>query len=192
MTPANRLRAGEVVLLDTDTLPGLHALALLPASSEALRQLKGASDDRPFLLLFESSDQAFRYGSCAAASDTELLRQFWPGPITAVLTPSAIALPDWIGPDGGIAVRVPAARDLLSILGRCGGPLYSTSANRHGEAAATTLEEASRRFPELHAYASGDASSGEPSTVVDLRISPPRVLRQGACGWPPPFRRSSP
>lgn len=179
------LRAGEVVLLNTETLPGLHASAALESSVQRLAELKGSPAGRPFLLLFDSTESVLRYGAPVDPHDADALEDSWPGPLTALLTPTGRAPAHWIHEEKTIAARVPDAPPLRRLIAELGGPLFSTSANRAGEPPAEDLETARRHFPRL---ASSDLETrplGAPSTVVDLSVAPGRILRPGAATWPP-------
>jgi tRNA threonylcarbamoyl adenosine modification protein (Sua5/YciO/YrdC/YwlC family) len=180
------LRAGRVVLLDTDTLPGLHALATLPAAAQSLRELKGSADQRPFLLLFPSLEAVLRHALPPREERLELLRRTWPAALTVLLSARAGAPPQWVAEGGSLAARVPGCAPLRALLEELDAPLFSTSVNRAGEAPATSLKEASERFPGLASFALGEASPGIASTLVDLRGDHSEVLRQGELLWPPP------
>jgi len=180
------LRAGKVILLDTDTLPGLHALATLPGAAQSLRELKGSADRRPFLLLFPSLEAVLRHTVRPKGETLDLLRRTWPGALTALLSANASAPQQWIAEGGSIAARVPACAPLRALLEELDAPLFSTSANRAGEAPATSLKEARARFPQLAFFALGEAAPGVASTLVDLRGERPKVLRRGYLAWPPP------
>jgi len=179
------LRTGEVVLLDTDSLPGLHALASLESAAIALRKSKDSRSERPFLLLFPSLDAVLSVAHPFRENDLLLLEEQWPGPLTVLLRPKPAALASWSDGEGHLAARVPAAAGLRSLLERLDGPLFSTSANREGKAPARSLEEAQAFFPRLKAFALGEASPGEASTLVDLSGPRPQLLRKGLAPWPP-------
>lgn len=186
MNAAETLRTGQVVLLDTDTLPGLHALATLPAAAQSLRELKGSAAGRPFLLLFHSLEAVLRYALPPEDEKLELLRRSWPAALTVLLSPRANAPEQWVAEGGSLAARVPGCSPLRALLEELDAPLFSTSANRAGEAPATSLKEASARFPQLESFALGEPSPGVASTLVDLRGDRSELLRQGELLWPPP------
>ena len=81
------LREGGVVLLDTDTLPGLHGLATVAGVAARIAALKGHPPERPYLLLVPSLEAALDLGEPAAGADRELLAKLWPGELTALLKP---------------------------------------------------------------------------------------------------------
>lgn len=182
------LRAGEVVLLNTETLPGLHASAELESSAPRLAELKGSTGGRPFLLLFDSTEAVLRYGSPLDPHDADALEDSWPGPLTALLMPTGRAPEHWVHEERTIAARVPEAPSLRRLIAELGGPLFSTSANRAGEPPAEDLETARGHFPDLAWSDLKTQPLGTPSTVVDLSVAPGQILRPGAATWPP--RRS--
>lgn len=183
---ADALRRGELVLLNTDSLPGLHALATDPAAPGRLAALKGSPPGRPFLLLFASTEAALGVGACADPADEARLRAAWPGPLTALLRPREGCPPHWVEPSKGtVAIRVPAPPALREFLGQLPGPLFSTSANRAGQDPATRLGAASQVFPDLVAADLGLEPVGQASTLVDLSQPGGAVLRPGPVAWPP-------
>ncbi len=181
---AAALRQGSVVLLDTDSLPGLHAMASGEGAADALRAIKASTSRRPFLLLFASLDEVLRYARPRREEDLQRLRRIWPAPLTALLLPGPNAPEAWSDGGRGLAARVPASSPLRELIARVGAPLLSTSANLEGEDPALSLDEAARRFPTVPSFAWGEVSPGRPSTLVDLRGHEPRLLRPGLVEWP--------
>jgi L-threonylcarbamoyladenylate synthase len=116
---------------------------------------------------------------------------FWPGPLTLVVSASAAAPAAATG-EGTIALR-PAADPVSSaLLAAWGGPLFSTSANRRGEVAPVEVRaalvglasargaEAIELALEPAQSARAPAPSAVPSTIVDVAVHPPRLVRAGA------------
>lgn len=173
------LREGGVVLLDTDTLPGLHALATVDGGGDRIAALKGHAPERPYLLLVPSVEAALRLGEPVDPAAVETLRHLWPAELTALLRPHAGIPGGWTDAGRTIGVRVPAAEALRRFLDACPGPLFSTSANLAGESPARTLEEARGRFPGVPALDLGIAPRGTASTIVDFTANPPKLIRSG-------------
>lgn len=173
------LDRGDVLLLNTDTLPGLHARLDRPGGLAALATLKGRQDGKPLLLLVGSEAEARRLAEPVAGRWDALLAACWPGPFTFVLR-SREGLPRAVCSDAGtVAVRVPAREPLQRLLART-GPLASTSANLAGQAPAINLDEARRRFADLPAWDDGaSAPDGAASALVELLGDGLRVLRPG-------------
>jgi len=194
------LAAGEVVLLQTDTLPGLHARLDRPAALTALVALKGRSAAKPFLVIAGSLAAAQALTRPWSRPVVAYLQACWPGPVTVIL-PAADQLPRQVtgeretlpggavtsGPVAGprtVAVRVPAPAALRQLLAES-GPLASTSANRAGQPAAADLAAAVARFPHLPAWNPQPAQAGvAASALVDLTGAEPCLLRPGPVALP--------
>ncbi len=184
---AQALADGQVVLLNTDTLPGLHARLDRPEALAREAGLKGRAPDKPLLVLAASCADALPLLAPTADRCLDYLRRCWPGPFTLIL-PGASWLPPAVrSATGTVAVRVPG-RDLLRRLLADTGPLASTSANATGDAPATTLDDAVTRFPDLAIWDDGQGDGLDTaSAIIALDEDGPRVLRQGPT--PPPTWR---
>ena len=174
-----KLQAGGVVVIPTDTVYGLACLPRLHDAVQKIFELKGRPDAKPLPVLGDG------IGSLEAVAEFEdravvLARKYWPGPLTLVLPRAQNFTYDLGGSDtASVAVRVPQSAVTLELLGRT-GPLAVTSANRSGEEPATTVEQAREIFGDgVAAYLEGEGGLGLPSTVLSL-VGPPRVLRDGA------------
>ena len=171
--------------MDTDTLPGLHALATVPGAADRITKLKGARPDRAYLLLVGSADEAFDLGGPATPAQSRQLRNIWPAPLTALLIPAATTPVDWTLGGDSIGVRVPEEPALRKILKELGGPLLSSSANRTGDPPAPDLAVASECFPELPALALETEPVRQGSTIVDYTVNPPNLIRAGIVAFDP-------
>ncbi len=173
------LQAGLVVGVPTDTVYGLAADPWRRDALERLFRLKGRPAERPVALLVASLDQARSLGGLFALAES-LAARWWPGPLTLVV-PRRGSLPKWLGDPKrrSIGLRMPDHPEALRLL-EAAGPLAVTSANRSGETAVLSDEEARALFGnEVRAYLPGKASGGEASTVLDLTVTPPHVVRRG-------------
>lgn len=155
------LRAGELVLLPTDTVYGLCGIER-EGVARRIAELKGRSADQPIALLFADVDAAV-----ARARGLARARALLPGPYTFVVE--------------GLGVRVPELPVEAAEVVREVGCVLATSANRHGEPDPKRLDEVP---PEIRAACAAELDGGElpgtPSTVIDLTGPEPRVLREGA------------
>jgi L-threonylcarbamoyladenylate synthase len=159
------LLGGGIALLPTDTIYGLHAVAGDAEAVARVATLKGRSDGKPFVVIAASAGQLRAFG----AEVPEALENLWPAPLTAVLRRG----------EGTVAARVPDLAWLRDLLSQS-GPLVSTSANRSGEPAITTIDELSEEVAELIDIAlDGGLVVGEPSTIVDFTGGSPQILREG-------------
>lgn len=190
---------GEVLLMDTDTLPGLHCRADSPESVARIAGLKGRTERKPFLVLAASLQQALVVANPLHQEERQLLQVCWPGPFSIILPVLGAVSEGLTGGTGSIAVRVPARGQLCKLIRDAGYPLVSTSVNRENEPPSQTLEEAIERFGDqvdgVCRWTEGDTEEpGErplqPSAVVDAREHPARVLREGPLPLPDPYDRS--
>jgi L-threonylcarbamoyladenylate synthase len=174
---ARTLGEGKVVLLPTDTIYGLHALASNEAAVARIAELKGRDGTKPFIVLASSVDQFPDLGISADPGILESLQAIWPAPLTAILP-----LQQPIAASRGastLAVRIPALDWLRALLERT-GPLVSTSANRSGEPAVEKPELLARELQErIDGIADGGLRAGEPSAILDVSSGEPRFIREG-------------
>jgi L-threonylcarbamoyladenylate synthase len=178
---ARILAAGGIVVYPTETLYGLGADASNDAALQRLVELKGREPGKPIAVLI--GDAEMLEGMVAEISEqaAELMRRFWPGPLTIVLRARPTVARVLTGGGDGIGVRLsshPTATALVRALGR---PVTAPSANPAGLPPPTRLDEARAYFgARVDAYLDGGCLPGEPaSTVVDARGGL-RVIRDGA------------
>ena len=182
---AELARPDGVVILPTDTVPGLHARIDRPRALERLGALKGRRPDQPFLVLCSDLGEVGELAGELAPRLRDYLDHLWPGPFTVIVAARDGLAAAVRAPAGTVAVRVPAWEPLRELLRRC-GPLASTSANAGGDPPAVTVQAALAAFPELAAWQTAEASgAGAPSALVDLAGDGPRLLRPGPRPLPP-------
>ena len=180
---ARSAREGRLVVLPTDTLYGIGADAFNNDAVAALLAAKRRGPDHPVPVLVGSWDTTA--GLVASMTDTlrTLVEAFWPGGLSLVV-PQAPSLPWNLGDTNGtVMVRMPNHPVALQLL-REVGPMAVSSANLHGHQPPTTAGEAQRQLGEaVDTYLdAGQATVGQPSTIVDLTGAAPRILREGAIG----------
>jgi L-threonylcarbamoyladenylate synthase len=178
---ADTLRAGGVVAFPTETFYGLGVAALDGGSVRRIFELKGRPDSKPLLVLVDSVAMVESVAH-VTPSARDLMTRYWPGALTLVL-PAHATVPSLVtAGTGTLGVRLsphPVARGLVE---RLREPVTAPSANPNGLAPPTTAAGVLGYFPEgIDLILDGGATrGGEPSTVLDLTVDPPRVLRQGA------------
>lgn len=177
---AKALLGGGLVVVPTETVYGLAALASDPDATRALFDRKGRGADVPVAVLCADAEQALALTQAAPPLAHDLAARHWPGPLTLVL-PRRSGLGWVLGePTDTIGLRCPD-HDLIRALAARVGPIATTSANRHGlPTPASAAEAADQLLGAVDLVVDGGALTGTPSTVVDLTGDTPRVLRQGA------------
>lgn len=175
------LRAGEVVALPTETVYGLAADARNRAAVRRIFEVKNRPLENPVIVHVVGEEMA---RSCAAQWSPEasqLAAAFWPGPLTLVL-PKSSWIPEEVTAGGRtVGIRWPSHPLMQRIIREAGFPLAAPSANRANEISPTTAQHVyaslSGRIPMV--VDGGASHVGIESTVVDLSVRPPRVLRPG-------------
>jgi L-threonylcarbamoyladenylate synthase len=175
------LRDGGIVAFPTDTVYGVGAHAMLAAAVERLYLVKERPPDKAIPLLLSGVDVLPQVVSEIPGAAYALVERFWPGPLTVVLR-RAPDVPDAVTSGGDtVAVRVPDHPVTQALLAALAGPLAATSANLSGQPAPDTaqgvLDQLDGRIRLI--LDGGTCPGGVASTVVDLTVSPPRILRLG-------------
>jgi L-threonylcarbamoyladenylate synthase len=175
------VKAGGLVVLPTDTVYGLGADAFSPDAVAALLAAKGRGRNMPPPVLVGSVRAASALTETLGAFGQDLIDEFWPGPLTLVFRASSTLKWDLGDTNGTVAVRMPLHPVALELLRRT-GPLAVSSANKTGQDAASTAQDAQEQLGEsVEVYLDGGSCADSvPSTIVDLTAGMPRVLRIGA------------
>ena len=178
---ARAVQAGQLVVLLTDTVYGIGADAFDLTAVTDLLAAKGRGRDMPVPVLVGSWSTIDGLVSYVPAQTRSLIEAFWPGGLTLVVEHAPSLAWDLGDSRGTVAVRMPLHPVALELLERT-GPMAVSSANRSGQAAARTAEEAQDQLAgSVQVYLDGGpASVGVASTIVDVTTETPRVLREGA------------
>lgn len=177
------LMAGSVLAYPTDTLYGLGGNFLSPAAHAAVDRLKGRGG-APYAAAVAGWPMLESLVANIPGGLRGRLQQLLPGKFTFLFKPAPALGPALLKGSGRIGIRLPALEPLRALIGRLGFPLISTSANRSGRPPLNDPQALAREFPGIDLLVDGGtlpASRG--STVVDLTVSPPRVVRQGDGAW---------
>lgn len=176
-----RLRAGELVVIPTETVYGLAADAENPDAVARIFALKGRPATRPLIVHIASAQALHRWARNIPDYAWKLARAFWPGPLSLVLQRST-RVPDAVtGGQDTVALRVPAHPLTRRLLEAFDGGLAAPSANRYGRISPTTVEHVRAEFGERTPYVldGGPCEGGIESTIVGCLESTPRILRPG-------------
>jgi L-threonylcarbamoyladenylate synthase len=175
------LRAGELVVLPTETVYGVAANAFDKEAVARIFQIKGRPAHNPIIVHVASVEMARSCVRDWPELADKLGRAFWPGPLTLVL-PRAARVPDIVTAGGDtVGVRWPSHPLAQAVIRQCGFPLAAPSANLSNQLSPTTAEHAAKSLGDRVALIidGGQSRVGIESTVLDLTVSPPRVLRPG-------------
>jgi L-threonylcarbamoyladenylate synthase len=178
------LHGGGIVAFPTDTVYGIGAHAMQPCAVDKLYRAKERPRDKAIPLLLPSFEALPEVVASVPDAARAVAARYWPGALTIVLR-RAPGVPDVVTAGGEtVAVRMPDHALTLALLRTLDAPLAATSANLSGEPAPDTadgvLAQLEGRIDLL--LDGGRCPGGVASTVVDLTVDPPAVLREGAIG----------
>ena len=175
------LRAGEVVALPTETVYGLAANALDEKAVAKIFAIKGRPTNNPIIVHVAGNEMARACVKDFSTLAEMFSKSFWPGPLTLVL-PRAEKIPNAVTAGGDtVGVRWPSHPFMQAVIRECGFPLAAPSANLSNQISPTNAEHVRAQLGgKISLIVDGGQSQvGIESTVLDLSVSPPRVLRPG-------------
>lgn len=178
---AEALCRGEVVALPTETVYGLAANALDARAVQRIYEVKGRPAHNPIIVHVSDLAMARQCAEAWPEIASKLAAAFWPGPLTLVL-PRSAEIPDVVTAGGNtVGIRWPSHPFMQAVIRACSFPLAAPSANRSNEISPTNAQHVARSLGELVPLLidGGQSQVGIESTVLDITVAPPRVLRPG-------------
>ncbi|MFQ6065133.1 MAG: L-threonylcarbamoyladenylate synthase [Candidatus Bathyarchaeia archaeon] len=173
------VRDGGLVVYPTDTVYGLGCDPFDVNAVKCVFSVKG-DREKPLPILASSAREIKKIAHLSEVARNAAAR-FWPGPLTVII-PKKPALPDVVtcGLES-VGVRVPRHDVAVQLIRLSGGLLVGSSANKTGQKPACTAIEALEQLGEEVGVVldGGAAPLGEPSTVIDLTMRKPKILRKG-------------
>jgi L-threonylcarbamoyladenylate synthase len=175
------LRAGELVVLPTDTVYGVGADAFASEAVAAILTAKGRGREMPPPVLVPSPRTVDGLATHVPDYARDLIAAFWPGPLTLVLHAQSSLMWDLGDTNGTVALRMPKHDTALRLLTEV-GPMAVTSANVSGQPPArTVLNAAAQLGSAVSVYLdAGPSTGGLASTILDCTDEAPVILRAGA------------
>ena len=174
------LRAGELVAIPTETVYGLGADGFNEAACKSIYAAKGRPSDNPLILHIADMSAMRDIAEDIPETAIDLAEAFWPGPLTLVLKKRKVVSSTVSAGLDTVGVRMPdnaAARALIRAVGH---PLAAPSANKSGRPSPTMPEHVEVDFgPDLLIVDDGPCPVGVESTIIDLTVTPPCILRPG-------------
>lgn len=180
-TAAALIQQGEVVAFPTETVYGLGAKATDPQAALKVFAAKHRPADNPLIVTVASPAMVAEYATVTPAA-AQLMAAFWPGPLTIILPilPGKLSMVV----TGGLATaafRMPANAVTRELIATAGVPIVGPSANISGKPSATKAEHVLHDFDGRIAAVLDDGPTqvGVESTVIDMTVTPPAILRPG-------------
>jgi L-threonylcarbamoyladenylate synthase len=176
------LRSGGLVAFPTETVYGLGADAANPAAVKRLFAAKGRPATNPLIVHVADATVARRYAAEWPLVAESLSRDFWPGPLTLVVKKLPTIGPEVTAGRDTVGLRAPDHPLALELLRQFAGAIAAPSANRSSRVSPTTTEHVRGELGDAVDLIldGGPCRVGIESTVLDLSVSPPKILRLGA------------
>jgi len=175
------LKSGGLVAYPTESFYGLGADAVNETAIHSLFSAKARPVNRPILILIPSADDLNRYVKLIPPVARKLIKAFWPGALTLIFDAGGGISPLLTAGTGKIGIRFSSHPIATALTRAMGTPITGTSANISGKSACRNAEEVSRCFgKKVDLILDGGYTEGQvASTVLDVTVDPPRILREG-------------
>lgn len=175
------LRRGGLLGIPTETVYGLGADALNEDAVSRIFLAKGRPQDNPLIIHVPDASWLERYCRDVPPAAYRLAERFWPGPLTMILPRRDIVPLQTTGGLETVGVRCPNHPVTLAIIEAAGVPIAAPSGNTSGRPSPTTaahmIEDLDGRIDGI--VDGGPCTVGVESTIIDLTVTPPRLLRPG-------------
>ena len=175
------LRRGGLVGIPTETVYGLGADALNEEAVSRIFLAKGRPQDNPLIIHVPDASWLEQYCRDVPPEAYRLAERFWPGPLTMILPRRDIVPLQTTGGLETVGVRCPDHPVTLAIIRAAGVPIAAPSGNTSGRPSPTTaahmIEDMDGKIDGI--VDGGPCTVGVESTIIDLTVTPPRLLRPG-------------
>ena len=176
------LASGGLIIYPTDTVYAMGCASHHAKALEKLAKIKHAKKTKPPVsLVCASISQAADYAGQMDNTNFRLLKTYFPGPYTFVL-PVMQKLPKALGKRDSIGIRVPKHKGICALIEALGQPLASASLHHEDQVRdyTTDPDEIEQEWGSVvDLFIDSGFGGNQPSTVVDLCVSPPKIIRQG-------------
>ena len=182
---AKIIKRGGLVAFPTETVYGLGASALDKNAVRKIFKVKGRPLDNPLIVHLADIKDLNELVKEISKTAKILIKKFWPGPLTLVFVKKKIVLKEIVGRTNTVAIRMPKNKVALELIKKAGVPIVAPSANLAGRPSPTTAQHV---FEDLRDKVDlildgGRAKIGIESTVLDLTVNPPQILRPGGISF---------
>lgn len=175
------IKAGGLVAFPTETVYGLGGDALNPASSKKIYAAKGRPSDNPLIVHIADMEALPPIVAEIPEQAKRLAEVFWPGPLTMIFRKSDLVPHETTGGLDTVAVRMPVHKVAREFIREAGGYVAAPSANLSGRPSPTVAkyvaEDMDGRIEMI--IDGGDVEIGLESTIVDMTVEEPMILRPG-------------
>jgi L-threonylcarbamoyladenylate synthase len=174
------IKAKGVIIYPTETLYGIGVHPLFPEAMKKLYAIKGRDEAKPIPFLIKDQEMLASLVEEVPPLGGELMKRYWPGALTLIFRAKKGLRPPLRGKDSTIGLRISAHPVAKAIVEAMDAPLTSTSANLAGAAEIIDGKQLAHVFGnQVDLIIDSGKVPGIGSTVVDLTVAPPRIVRQG-------------
>ena len=175
------IKNGGLVAFPTETVYGLGGDALNPQASRKIYAAKGRPSDNPLIVHITRREAVYEIAEDVSENAKKLMDAFWPGPLTLVFKKTDKVPGETTGGLPTVAVRMPSDTIASAFIEAAGGFVAAPSANVSGRPSTTTaahvMEDLNGRIEMI--LDGGQAVIGLESTIVDVSVPEPVILRPG-------------
>ena len=175
------IKNGGLVAFPTETVYGLGGDALNPESSKKIYAAKGRPSDNPLIVHIADMEHLDKIVSEVPNIAYALAKEYWPGPLTMIMNKSDAVPYETTGGLDTVAIRMPSNKIAAEFIRKAGGYIAAPSANVSGRPSPTEakycVEDLSGKVEMI--IDGGKVGIGLESTIIDLTVNPPMILRPG-------------
>jgi L-threonylcarbamoyladenylate synthase len=181
------INRGEVLICPTDTGYAFSVNALDARAVAKVFHLKGRVFSNPIHIAVSSIAEAEKYAHLTEVS-RHLAGRYLPGALTLVLKKKETVPSMLVAGLDTVGIRIPANKIILRLAEMTGHPLTATSANISGRPGTYSIDEVVAQLGESLPQVAmvldqGPLPHRELSTIIDMSVSPPQLIRQGRISW---------
>jgi L-threonylcarbamoyladenylate synthase len=175
------MKRGGVIAYPTETFYGLGADATNERAIEKIYTIKGRADKKPISIIIGSAQDVDIFAVNISEGSRKLMERFWPGGMTLVFEASPTIPEILTAETGTIGIRYSSHAIAADLARNLAGALTATSANISGKKECTSADDVIETLGDrIDALVDGGITpGGSGSTIVDVSMEPPRILREG-------------
>lgn len=176
------LKRGGLVAFPTETVYGLGADALNEEAAQKIYAAKGRPSDNPLIVHITNMEDLLKITKNVSKEAFKVAEEYWPGPLTMIFEKNEKVPYGTTGGLNTVAVRMPSHEIARAVIDAGGGYIAAPSANTSGRPSPTASEHVKEdmdgRIDMI--VDGGDVEIGVESTILDMTVTPPMILRPGA------------
>lgn len=176
---AGQIKNGGIAVIPTDTIYGIVGSAKIQETIEKIYKLRKRAKDKPMIILISKISQISDLGIKITKKQKEIFKKLWPNKISIIIDVLNENLHYLHRGKNSLGFRLPDNEFLIKVL-EISGPIVAPSANFEGEKSSKNIEDAKKYFKDsIPLYIDSGTLKSEPSTIVQLKNSELKILREG-------------